>query len=172
MMNKFVIKVSLALLLAFSANYAFAAAESQPLLRGSYQKIIAAHAGKPFIVALWSVSCTHCGADLEIFEHLAKQYSNFNLVLISTDSPEQESVIARTLRGYQLGRTGPGQSRAGKIESWVFADSYTERLRFEVDAQWYGELPRTYFFDGKGIARGVSGVLDADETERWLINNL
>ena len=172
MMNKFVIKVYLALLLSLIANCAFAAAESQPLLRGSYQKIIAAHAGKPFIVALWSVSCTHCGADLEIFERLAKQYSNFNLVLISTDTPEQETVIARTLHGYQLGRTRPGQSRAGKIESWVFADSYTERLRFEIDAQWYGELPRTYFFDAKGIASGFSGVLDADETERWLINNL
>jgi len=172
MMKKLIIQAYLALLLALSASCVFAAAETQPLLRGSYQKIIAAHAGKPFIVALWSVSCTHCGADLEIFERLAKQYSNFNLVLISTDTPEQEAVIARTLHSYNLGRTRLGQKRPGKIESWVFADSYSERLRFEIDAQWYGELPRTYFFDDKGIASGISGVLDAEETERWLINHL
>jgi len=169
-MNKFFIKLSMALLLAFSANCALAAAESQPLLRGSYQKIISSHSGKPFIVALWSISCTHCSADLELFEQMTKKYSNLKLVLISTDTPEAETVIARTLKHYHLGQKEP--KNVGKIESWVFADSYTERLHFEIDAQWYGELPRTYFFDAKGIARGVSGVLDAEETERWLINNL
>ena len=157
-----------ALLLALSANCVLAAADNQPLLRGSYQKIIAAHAGKPFIVALWSISCTHCGVDLEIFGRLAKKYSDFNLVLISTDTPEQEAVINRTLHKYNLGRKGP--KRLAKIESWVFSDSYSERLRFEIDAQWYGELPRTYFYDAKGNATGISGVLDADETERWVSN--
>ena len=31
-------------------------------------------------------------------------------------------------------------------------------------------LPRTYFYDAKGNATGISGVLDADETERWVSN--
>ena len=39
-----------AVLMIFSANLALAAAETQPLLRGSYQKIVAAHTGKPFII--------------------------------------------------------------------------------------------------------------------------
>ena len=158
-----------AILLVFSTDCALAAAEPQPLLRGSYQKIIAAHAGKPFIVALWSISCTHCGADLQLFDRLARKYSDLNLVLISTDTPEAEGLISRTLHKYHLGRTG--QKRLAKVESWVFADSYIERLHFEIDAQWYGELPRTYFFDAKGKATGISGVLDAEETERWLSNN-
>lgn len=144
------------------------AAQTQPLLRGSFQKIVAAHAGKPFIVALWSISCTHCGADLEIFERLANKYPAFNLVLISTDAPEQEAAIVRTLKKYHLAQSGPKQKRAGNVESWVFGDSYTERLRFEIDAQWYGELPRTYFYDANGKATGLSGVLDADKTEQWV----
>ena len=144
------------------------AAQTQPLLRGSFQKIVAAHAGKPFIVALWSISCTHCGADLEIFQRLANKYPEFNLVLISTDAPEQETAIVRTLKKYHLAQAGPKQKRADKVESWVFADSYTERLRFEIDAQWYGELPRTYFYDANGKATGISGVLDADKTEQWV----
>jgi thiol-disulfide isomerase/thioredoxin len=167
-MKSFVLKICLLLTLAASANAALAASQTQPLLRGSYQKIIAAHAGQPFIVALWSVSCTHCGADLEIFERLAKQYATFNLVLISTDTPEQEAVIVSTLNKYNLGQPEPTQKRAGKVASWVFADSYTERLRFEIDAQWYGELPRTYFFDAKGKATGISGVLDAQKIKQWL----
>jgi thiol-disulfide isomerase/thioredoxin len=142
--------------------------QTQPLLRGSYQKIIAAHAGKPFIVAMWSVNCTHCGADLEIFGRLAKKYADFDLVLISTDSPEQEAVIISSLKKYNLGLESSKHKRAGKVESWIFADSYAERLRFEVDTQWYGELPRTYFFDAAGKARGVSGVLDENTVEQWV----
>ncbi|OYY43447.1 MAG: hypothetical protein B7Y56_11305 [Gallionellales bacterium 35-53-114] len=143
-----------------------AAQQTRPLQRGSYQKIIAAHAGQPFIVALWSISCTHCGADLEIFERLANKYPAFKLVLISTDAPEQEAAIVATLNKYHLGQTH--QKRVGEIESWVFADSYTERLRFEIDPQWYGELPRTYFIDAKGRATGISGVLDEAKTEEWV----
>lgn len=159
----------LVLSLIFGANCVHAVQDTQPLLRGSYQKIIKAHEGKPFIVALWSVTCTHCGADLHLFQQLAKKYGDFNLVLISTDAPEQKAEIARMLQNYHLLESKP--KRAGKIESWVFADSYTERLRFEIDAQWYGELPRTYFIDAKGKVKGVSGVLDENETEQWVSSN-
>ncbi|HUX89993.1 MAG TPA: TlpA family protein disulfide reductase [Gallionellaceae bacterium] len=174
-MKKFVKSMCWIMLLAASAGSALAVQQtqsndqSQPLVRGSYQKIIAAHAGKPFIVALWSVSCTHCGGDLEIFERLAQKYTEFSLVLISTDSAEQGAVISRSLKQYHLGQPGPKQKRAGRVESWVFADSYTERLRYEIDAQWYGELPRTYFYDANGKATGISGVLDADKIEQWLL---
>lgn len=160
------IALTLAFFLNLGVNTARAAPQVQLLQRGSYQKIIAVHAGKPFIVALWSITCTHCAADLEIFERLAGKYPEFNLVLISTDTPEQEAEIATTLNKYHLGQAN--KNLAGKVESWVFADSYTERLRFEIDAQWYGELPRTYFFDSKGKQTGISGVLDEKKTELWV----
>jgi len=157
-------RLCLALLLVLSCSYA--QAELQPLLRGSYPKIISTHAGRPFVVALWSVSCTHCAADMDIFARLLKQYPKFKLVLISTDSPEIEAAITHRLQQYQL--LDAIQRKGGNVESWVFADSYTERLHFEVDAQWYGELPRTYFFDANGKATALSGVLDAAQTERWV----
>lgn len=156
------------LMLLTGVSNTFASQQAQPLIRGSYQKIIKAHEGMPFIVALWSVSCTHCGADLEIFERLAKKYTGFNLVLISTDSPDQEATIVSSLNKYNLEPSKSKNMRATKIESWVFADSYSERLRYEIDAQWYGELPRTYFFDATGKASGVSGVLDEVKTEQWV----
>ncbi len=141
------------------------AQQTQQLKRGSFQQIVAVHAGKPFIVAMWSLSCTHCGADLDIFGRLANKYPQFDLVLISTDSPEQDAVIQRTLAKYQL---VPAAKRAGRVESWVFADSYTERLRFEIDSLWYGELPRTYFYDATGKATAISGVLEEAKTEQWV----
>lgn len=148
----------LALLLCLSAACAYAAQVAKPFVRGSYQAIVAARAGKPFIIGFWSLACTNCRDDLALFGKLAKKHPSFDLVLVATDSPEQKLEIASTLQHYRLGGT----------ESWVFADSYTERLRFEVDAQWYGELPRTYFFDAAGHSTAVSGKIDRDQVERWI----
>jgi peroxiredoxin len=165
------LKLIAGLLLALCAINLFAAPQMQLLLKGSYQKIIQKYKGKPVVVALWSVSCTHCGADLEIFEHVIKKYSKLNLVLISTDSPEQEAIIRRSLSKYNLVDLREKNSRSGKVESWVFADSYTEKLRFDIDAQWYGELPRTYFFNADGKMTAISGVLEEEKVEQWIINN-
>ncbi len=153
----------LALLLCFSAACTSAAQEIKPFVRGSHQQIVSARAGKPFIISFWSLACTNCRDDLAMFGSLAQKYLDFELVIVSTDSPEQKQEIAQTLQRYRLG--GAGLSR---IESWVFADSFAERLRFEVDAQWYGELPRTYFFSAKNEVNAISGKLRREETERWI----
>lgn len=150
----------LALLLCASSVVA-AAQEAKHFVRGSYQEIVAARAGKPFIVSLWSLDCVHCRDDMALFRNMLKKYPGLDLVLIATDTPEQSPAISRTLQQYRLGRSA----------SWVFADSYTERLRFEVDGQWYGELPRTYFFDAQGHATAISGKLDRAQTERWVRAN-
>lgn len=157
------IKRLFALLLSFSAACACAAPEpaSAPIrsfVRGSQQQIVATHAGKPFVIAFWSVSCTNCRDDLLLFGKLVQKYLDFDLILVSTDAPEQKQEIARTLKNYHLERN----------ESWVFADSFVERLRYEVDAQWYGELPRTYFYDAQGHVVALSGSLDYAQVERWI----
>lgn len=130
----------------------------KPFVRGSQQAIMASHQGKPFILALWSLDCTHCVDDMVLFGKLAKKYRTLDLVLVSTDAPEHKQQIARLLHRHRL----------EQAESWVFADGYVERLRFEIDPQWYGELPRTYFFDAAGHAIAVSGKIDADQVERWI----
>lgn len=145
-------------LLAANPPAAQAAQETRPLLRGDYRQIVEAHAGKPFIVAFWSVNCTYCGAELAMFGKLLKKYRGLDLVLISTDVPEDDVAIAATLNRYSLGRA----------ESWVFADSPVERLRFEVDPEWYGELPRTYFFVPQGGRKTSSGKLEQAEVEGWI----
>ncbi|MEO8332450.1 MAG: TlpA disulfide reductase family protein [Gallionella sp.] len=147
-----------AMLLCLNAICSAAAQETKPLLRGSYQNIISAHAGKPFIIALWSLDCTHCRDDLALLGKLHARYRTLDVVLVATDTPSQQSEIQTVLEHYALQRS----------ESWVFADSYVERLRFEIDTQWYGELPRTYFFDAQGHGSAVSGKLDRGQIERWI----
>jgi peroxiredoxin len=141
-----------------AAGPAQAAQEIRALQRGGYQRILEARAGKPFIVAFWSVSCTYCGAELAMFGKLLRKYRGLDLVLVSTDAPADRTEIAATLNRHALSRA----------ESWVFADSHAERLRFEVDPEWYGELPRTYFFPAQGGMNAVSGKLEQAEAERWI----
>lgn len=145
-------------LLVASHPAVFAAQELKPFVRGSYQQIVAARADKPFIVAFWSVSCTYCGAELSMFGKLLKKYRGLDLVVVSTDTPADEQEIAATLDKFALGRA----------EAWVFADSHSDRLRFEIDSEWYGELPRTYFFSGKQGMKAASGEIEQAEVENWI----
>lgn len=147
-----------AILLGLSATWASAEQEIKFFVRGSQQTIAATRQGKPFILALWSLDCTHCRDDLALLGQLQAKHSTLDVVLVSTDTPAQRSEILTMLKHYALQRA----------ESWVFADSYVERLRFEIDAQWYGELPRTYFFDAAGGSTAISGKIERDPVERWI----
>jgi hypothetical protein len=59
------------------------------------------------------------------------------------------------------------QVALGNEQAWVFADDFVERLRFEIDPKWHGELPRTYLYVATGF-HAFSGKLDPRELERWI----
>ena len=133
------------------------AQDVQPFTRGSYADIIAAHHGRPFILALWSLDCLYCRDDFVLFEKLAKSHPSLDIILVATDSPTQNAAITALLRRYKL----------QNAQAWVFADSFVERLRFEVDKQWQGELPRTYLFEADGKRESISGKMDERLLTRW-----
>ncbi|MCR4303088.1 MAG: TlpA family protein disulfide reductase [Gallionella sp.] len=145
-------------LAVWSFTPAMAAQEIRPFVRGSYRQIVSARQGNPFIVNLWSLTCSYCKVELSMFKEMAEKYPKLDLVLVSTDTPEEDQLVAATLAKYSL----------GKAEAWVFADSYTERLRFEIDRQWQGELPRTLFFSAKGEVNAISGELEKKNVEQWI----
>ena len=53
------------------------------------------------------------------------------------------------------------------VENWVFADANSQKLRFEIDPSWYGELPRTYFFDSAHNRNGNSGLLAVQDFAKF-----
>ena len=53
-------------------------------------------------------------------------------------------------------------------ESWSFTDRFYERLRYEIDPAWAGELPRTVMIDAKGEATVLPGVADLVQVRAWL----
>lgn len=132
--------------------------EPKPFVQGSMREVARSHAGKHFILAFWSLSCVHCKANLELFGKLVKQHPQLPLVLVSTDSPEENTAIVATLEKYGL----------EELQTWVFADRFVERLYFEIDRRWRGELPRTYLYEATHQARTLTGRLDEAETRLWV----
>lgn len=146
------------LLFALIMAPALAAQEIKPFVRGSYQQIVSARQGKPFVVSFWSLTCGYCMTEMTMLKKLVKKYPGLDLVLISTDTLEERQSVGAALKNYSLNNT----------EAWVFADSYAERLRFEIDRTWQGELPRTYLYGAKGEVGAVSGKLEREDMERWI----
>jgi hypothetical protein len=153
-----------ALLCAMAASlvaFAAQASDVRPFEAGSYQRIVQEHAGKPFVLALWSLECAPCHEDLALFGRLIEQNPDFKLVLVSTDSAAEPEVLRDTLASHDLVRA----------ESWVFAGDSDEQLRHEIDRKWYGELPRTYLFAADGTVQAVSGKLEEEALSAWLGRN-
>jgi hypothetical protein len=134
------------------------AQDLKPFVRNSQQAILSAHQGKPFILVLWSLDCAYCGDDLVVLGKMLARHRALPIVVVSTDTPAQSNEIQSTLKHYRL----------QNVESWVFADRFTERLRNEIDPQWHGELPRLYLYDGKGNATALSGKVERKKIEQWI----
>lgn len=130
------------------------AAELRPFGRGSWDSLRAAHAGRPLIVHLWSLSCAPCLVELPQWSRVR----GADVVLVATDPIEQAPRLNATLRKAGL----------AEGENWAFADPYSERLRFEIDRRWRGELPRTLLIAADGTTEAVAGIIPADQLTQWL----
>jgi thiol-disulfide isomerase/thioredoxin len=146
--------VLLVLLLALPAQ----AAELAPFGRGSFAGLKAEAAGAPLVVHFWALSCAPCLAELPGWARLARSHPGMRLVLVNTDPPEAEPQVKRMLERMGVAR----------LRNMAFADRFAARLRFEVDPQWQGELPRTDLVGTDGATRGVLGMFHRPELERWL----
>lgn len=133
------------------------AGELRPFVSGSMQKIVATHNGRPLIVHFWSLSCPPCLEELAMWARLTKKFPDLNLVMVSTDTSSRRGAVRATLKRYGLDQR----------RNWIFADEFVERLRFQIDRRWYGELPRTYFFAVDGQSESISGRLKAQQVEVW-----
>ncbi len=115
---------------------------------GSYQQILNNNKEQPFILAVWSVSCSSCIKEMEQLSKLHKKYPHLDIIMLSVDDFSEKYTVDKILQGHGV----------ADLESWIFADPDLQRLRFEIDPGWYGELPRTYFFNSTHDRKGISGT--------------
>ena len=123
----------------------------------SFEEIRSRFEGQEFLLGLWSVDCPPCMVEMEFMAELVKLNPDIPYVLVSTDPIDQRDYSAEFLEDVGL---------ADK-ESWMFADSFVERLRFSIDPNWYGELPRSYFFDSNHAMQSHSGIVSEELLQEW-----
>lgn len=146
-----------ALLLCLLCNAA-TAAEFRPFTASSKAAIERAHAGRPFVLAFWSLDCSYCAEELQQLRRLRAVHPSLALVLVSTDSAEVSGEAHAMLDKLLAGT---------RAERWMFSGSDAEHLYFAVDRRWHGELPRAYFYAGTGNAQTVAGKAQPQWLEAW-----
>lgn len=123
----------------------------------SFERIVADHAGKPFVVMLWSLDCVYCEASFKALAAAARPM-RFPIVTVATDrvdDPEARGLIREKLK------------RAGlKADIWAFGAAPAEQLRYAIDPKWRGEMPRSYWFNARGERVAHSGIITADTIAR------
>jgi|LGOV01.1.fsa_nt_gb thiol-disulfide isomerase/thioredoxin len=130
----------------------------QPFVKGSIAAIEADYEGKPFVIAFWSMYCSHCIQEMETWREIRAKHPEFNLVMVSTDSITEGRRIQAMLAKEGL----------ADVEPWAFADSVTARVRSDIDKTWRGELPRVHFYDSEGQRTVHIGVVSTADMQKWL----
>lgn len=143
--------------LAFGAH---AAEQSriEPFTRGTFAEIRAAHPSRPLVVHFWSLTCPPCIAEMPRLAAFARERKDFDLVLVTTDPIEQSERIAARLKAWGL----------SDAANFAYADNFVERLRFEVDRGWHGELPFTALTAPTAGTTTIMGELEPAQLVSWL----
>ncbi len=115
---------------------------------GSYQQILDNNTERPFILAIWSVSCSSCLKEMKQLSAIHKKFPGLEIIMLSVDDFTEQSTVNKILQKHEI----------TDLESWVFAAPDLQKLRYEIDPGWYGELPRTYFFNSSHDGKGISGT--------------
>lgn len=120
---------------------------------GSYAQIVKDQSGKPFIFTLWSITCPSCIKDMAVIKDIHQTQPELKIIMLSTDDISEQAAAKEILEKNQL----------MDVEQWIYAEDNTQKLQYEIDPKWYGELPRTYFFDKAGQRDAVSGALSKED---------
>lgn len=120
---------------------------------GSFEQIVTDKNQQDHLVILWSFDCPPCITELEKISELHQQFPAYQLTLINTDAVDEQTRVKKILKQFDL---------AG-LDNWGFANGDEEKLRYEIDPRWYGDLPRSYFFPLQGKIQRLRGALTSAE---------
>jgi thiol-disulfide isomerase/thioredoxin len=142
-----------------AAPAAETSSELKPFVRGSWQDVLRSHVGRPTLVHFWGVTCGPCKVELPLLGKFMKDHSELAVVMISADLVPNLPGAARAM----LEKAG-----LGSAENWIFDDGFVERLRFEIDPTWQGEIPRTLLIAKDGTVTTIEGTAEIPDLEKWL----
>jgi thiol-disulfide isomerase/thioredoxin len=151
--------LALALLLALlmPAPAQDSATQLKPFGRGSWHELTKAHAGRPTIVHFWGVTCGPCKVELPQLGAFMKDNPGIDMVTVSADFVPNLPEATRAM----LERSG-----LSPAENWIF-DGFADRLRFEIDPTWQGDIPRTLLITREGEMTTIEGSAEMADLAKW-----
>jgi thiol-disulfide isomerase/thioredoxin len=130
----------------------------RPFGRGSWQQVLHSHAGRPTLVHFWGVTCGPCKVELPLLGQFMKEHGAIDVVTISADLvPDLPGATRSMLESAGL----------QAAENWIFNDGFVERLRFEIDPAWQGDIPRTLLISRDGTIATIEGSAEMRDLEKW-----
>lgn len=141
-----------------SAAPAFEQSGLKSFEQGSWRQILRAHAGRPTLVHFWGVTCGPCKVELPELGEFMKEHRSVDIVTIDADLvPNSDAAAVSMLQGAGL----------SSAENWMFSDGFAERLRYEVDPAWQGDIPRTILISSKGGMATIEGSAEPSVLQKW-----
>lgn len=162
MRREFLAASALLLALLMPAPAQDSETQLKPFGRGSWQELMKAHAGRPTIVHFWGVTCGPCKIELPQLGVFMKEQSGIDVVTISADFVPNLPEATRAM----LQRAG-----LSLAENWMF-DGFADRLRFEIDPTWQGDIPRTLLISREGEMTTIDGSADIGDLRQWSARQL
>ena len=157
-MKRLVVTALSTVLLFASALAADGPSELKPFERGSWAPLLRTHAGRPTLVHFWGVTCGPCKEELPLLGVFMRDHPDIDMVMISADLVPDLPAATKDM----LQRSG-----LSGAENWIFNEGFVERLRFEIDPTWQGDIPRTMLVASDGTIRTIEGAADIAEIGRW-----
>lgn len=142
--------VHLAVLLLLSLPCLAGAEPTRDFVSGRLAEIEQTRSGRSFVLILWSLDCPPCLHELGFLATHLDKYPETNIVLVSTDDASLRPQVDAMLAKNRL---------SSRVESWIFAEASAQNLRYQVDPDWYGEMPRSYFYDAAHHRSPLSGAV-------------
>lgn len=126
--------------------------------RGSWQQLLHSHLGHPTLVHFWGVTCGPCKVELPQLGEFMKQHPAVDVVTIDADLvPNSDPAALSMLQNAGL----------SSAENWMFSDDFAERLRYEIDPAWQGDIPRTVLISRKGDITTIEGSAEPSALQKW-----
>jgi thiol-disulfide isomerase/thioredoxin len=150
---------AVALVWAFLPQHLAAHDQLHAFQRGSWQGILHAHAGRPTMVNFWGVTCGPCKVELPLLGQFVKDDPGVDVVTINADLVPNAPEATLSM----LAKAG-----LSSLENWTFSDGFVERLRFEIDPNWQGDIPRTMLIARDGKVTTIEGIVDFADVRKRL----
>ena len=136
-----------------------ALAADKPFVASTVDQLQQKYQGKNWLMLLWSLDCPPCFKELAVIKQLKSTNAQLPIVIVNVDGFEEltqdrHSVIQ--------------QFNLSQLDNYYFVEDDVERSRYQLDPNWHGELPRSYFFDANGKFRAKSGLVDKELIQTWL----